>query len=59
MTHEWQRSSYCAEGNSCVYAAPTQGNRVLVAESATSGTVVVATAAAWAAFLGAVKARRL
>ncbi|MGW0391577.1 DUF397 domain-containing protein [Streptomyces sp. NPDC003042] len=54
--HTWQRSSYCAEGNSCVYVTPGGDDHVLVAESATPGTVIVTTAAAWGALVEALKA---
>ncbi|MFD7258103.1 DUF397 domain-containing protein [Streptomyces sp. NPDC059874] len=61
MTDDWQRSSYCAEGNSCVCVAPGgTRNHVLVAESADPGTRVLrVSVAAWAALLDGVKARRL
>ncbi|MER5811910.1 DUF397 domain-containing protein [Streptomyces sp. NPDC002033] len=51
---DWQRSSYCAEGSSCVYVAPGERGQVLIAESPRPGTVLTASTAAWAAFLGAV-----
>ncbi|MGW0364248.1 DUF397 domain-containing protein [Streptomyces sp. NPDC002990] len=62
--YDWQRSSYCAEGNSCVYIATAPGDgragHVLVAESGDPGGRVLRVAAhAWAALLDGVKARRV
>ncbi|MER5869869.1 DUF397 domain-containing protein [Streptomyces sp. NPDC002044] len=64
MTEEWQRSSHCAEGNSCVYVATAPGSTgyVLVAGSPGDGPadrVVRVGDAAWTALLDAVKGRQL
>lgn len=48
---DWQRSSYCAEGSSCVYIARGHEGRVLVAESPEPGTVLSVSPVAWAVFL--------
>ncbi|MFJ7158100.1 DUF397 domain-containing protein [Streptomyces sp. NPDC101118] len=55
----WQKSSYCAQGEACVYVAhgPT-GTRV--AQRADGGGPVVAVdSGAWAAFIQAVRAADL
>ncbi|MFD3806148.1 DUF397 domain-containing protein [Streptomyces sp. NPDC058619] len=67
MTEEWQRSTHCAEGNSCVYVAiaPDSPGHVLVAGSPGSprggppARVVRVGAAAWGALLDAVRSRQL
>ncbi|MEU8462769.1 DUF397 domain-containing protein [Streptomyces sp. NPDC029003] len=48
---DWQRSSHCAEGNSCVYVARRHAHRVLVSDSPAPGTVVALSSAAWGVFL--------
>ena len=48
---DWQRSSYCAEGNSCVYVARSLEGRVLVGDSPEPEAVVAVSGAAWAVFL--------
>ncbi|MFG2979741.1 DUF397 domain-containing protein [Streptomyces sp. NPDC048258] len=57
--YQWQRSSRCASGDSCVYVTTAPGDCVLVAESPAPTRVLRTTPAAWAALLGAVRARRL
>ncbi|MEU2833623.1 DUF397 domain-containing protein [Streptomyces lavendulae] len=52
---EWQRSSFCAEGDSCVYVARPHEDRVLIADSPAPRTTLALSPAAWAAFLGAVR----
>ncbi|MFD3682645.1 DUF397 domain-containing protein [Streptomyces sp. NPDC058613] len=73
MTEEWQRSSHCAEGNSCVYVAAATGTApgstgpgfVLVTGSpggpggGPAARVVRVGDAAWTALLDAVKGRQL
>lgn len=67
MTEEWQRSTHCAEGNSCVYVATAPGSpaQVLVAGSPEGpgggppDRVVRVGAAAWGALLDAVRSRQL
>ncbi|MEU5810111.1 MULTISPECIES: DUF397 domain-containing protein [unclassified Streptomyces] len=52
----WQKSSYCGEGEACVYVLATPGHLVRVADRADPAHLVLATTqAAWADFLDAVK----
>ncbi|MEV0415345.1 DUF397 domain-containing protein [Streptomyces sp. NPDC050448] len=54
----WQRSTYCGEGDACVYVSAAPGHLVRVADRADPAHLVLATTqAAWADFLDAVKAR--
>ncbi|MFB0632938.1 DUF397 domain-containing protein [Streptomyces sp. AB3(2024)] len=52
---DWQRSSYCAEGSSCVYVATAHEGQVLIADSPAPRTTLTLSPAAWAVFLGAVR----
>lgn len=53
---EWRKSSYCGEGEACVYVAAAPGTLVRVADRADPAHLVMATThAAWADFVGAVK----
>ncbi|MWA12091.1 DUF397 domain-containing protein [Streptomyces sp. BA2] len=49
----WQKSSYCAQGNSCVHvAAPRPGTTIHITESADpTGAILTAQPAAFAALL--------
>ncbi|MET9958928.1 DUF397 domain-containing protein [Streptomyces sp. NPDC006326] len=52
----WRKSSYCGEGEACVYVAAAPGHLVRVADRADPAHLVLATTqAAWTAFLDAVK----
>lgn len=52
----WQRSSYCAQGNSCVHvAAPAPGAVCLTESGDPTGAILRTTPAAWAALVRAVK----
>ncbi|MGX1671212.1 DUF397 domain-containing protein [Streptomyces sp. NPDC055400] len=52
----WQKSSYCAQGNSCVHIAADQDGAVLLTESADpAGAVLTATPAAFAALVRRVR----
>ncbi|MFJ8011565.1 DUF397 domain-containing protein [Streptomyces sp. NPDC096339] len=52
----WQKSSFCGEGDTCVYVSATPGSLVRVADRADPAHLVLATTqAAWADFLRAVK----
>ncbi|MFB6780341.1 DUF397 domain-containing protein [Streptomyces sp. NPDC002596] len=52
----WQKSSYCAQGNSCVHVA-AHDNTVNVTESSDpTGAILRTTPTAWAALLRSVKA---
>ncbi|MEV0529829.1 DUF397 domain-containing protein [Streptomyces sp. NPDC050439] len=53
LTHSWQKSSYCQEGDACVHvaAAPT-GTVIQLTESADpTGAILTARPAAFAALL--------
>ncbi|MEV7543037.1 MULTISPECIES: DUF397 domain-containing protein [unclassified Streptomyces] len=53
---EWRKSSYCGEGEACVYVAAAPGTLVRVADRADPAHLVMATThAAWADFVEAVK----
>ncbi|MGO4461016.1 DUF397 domain-containing protein [Streptomyces sp. M-16] len=52
---DWQRSSFCAEGDSCVYVARAHEDRVLIADSPAPRTTLALSPAAWTTFLGAVR----
>ncbi|MEU8779265.1 DUF397 domain-containing protein [Streptomyces sp. NPDC048606] len=53
---EWRKSSYCGEGDACVYVAAAPGTLVRVADRADPAHLVMATTHdAWAAFVAAVK----
>ncbi|MFI6062583.1 DUF397 domain-containing protein [Streptomyces sp. NPDC051286] len=56
MPHsQWQKSSYCGQGESCVHVA-TQDNTVNVTESSDpTGAILRTTPTAWAALLRSVK----
>ncbi|MEU0835580.1 DUF397 domain-containing protein [Streptomyces sp. NPDC005969] len=52
----WQKSSYCAQGNSCVHVA-AHGNTVNVTESSDpTAAILHTTPTAWAALLRSLKA---
>ncbi|MFI5621018.1 DUF397 domain-containing protein [Streptomyces sp. NPDC051567] len=52
----WQKSSFCGEGDACVYVAAAPGTLVRVADRADPAHLVLATThAAWSAFVHSVK----
>ncbi|AXE22358.1 MULTISPECIES: DUF397 domain-containing protein [Streptomyces] len=52
----WQKSSYCGDGDACVYVSAAPGHLVRVADLSDPAHLVLATTqAAWADFLRAVK----
>ncbi|MFH8518784.1 DUF397 domain-containing protein [Streptomyces gelaticus] len=52
----WQKSSYCAQGNSCVHVAALSPGTVGLTESADpAGAVLRTTPDAWAAFVRTLK----
>ncbi|MCC0096803.1 MULTISPECIES: DUF397 domain-containing protein [Streptomyces] len=54
---DWQKSTYCGEGDNCVYVSAAPGHLVRVADRADPAHLVLATTqSAWADFLDAVKA---
>ncbi|MFI5806637.1 DUF397 domain-containing protein [Streptomyces sp. NPDC051561] len=53
--HDWQKSSYCAQGNSCVHVADTPGAVHLTESGDPSGAIVTTTPTAFAALTHALK----
>ncbi|MFF3216157.1 DUF397 domain-containing protein [Streptomyces sp. NPDC002886] len=52
----WQKSSFCGEGDNCVYVSAAPGTLVRVADRADPAHLVLATTqAAWTDFLRVVK----
>ncbi|MEW2412709.1 DUF397 domain-containing protein [Streptomyces sp. NPDC046866] len=52
----WKKSSYCLEGDACVYVAAAPGHLVRVADRADPAHLILATTqTAWTDFLEAVK----
>ncbi|MER6101887.1 DUF397 domain-containing protein [Streptomyces sp. NPDC001832] len=55
----WQKSSYCAQGNSCVHiAAPVPGTVCLTESGDLTGAILRTTPAAWAALVRTLKESR-
>ena len=54
-TLAWQKSSYCAQGNSCVHVATHQGSVNLTESSDPTGAILRTTPTAWAALVRTVK----
>ncbi|MEU6991740.1 DUF397 domain-containing protein [Streptomyces sp. NPDC046465] len=56
MNRDWQKSSYCAQGNSCVHVAATASRTVELTESSDpSGAILTAAPAAFAALIRGAK----
>ncbi|MBC9728110.1 DUF397 domain-containing protein [Streptomyces sp. TRM68367] len=55
MTVDWQKSSYCSEGNSCIHIATTRETIRLTESNDPSGAILTATPAAFDALLTALK----
>ncbi|MEU5657432.1 DUF397 domain-containing protein [Streptomyces sp. NPDC047737] len=54
-TSDWQKSSYCAQGEACMHVAADQGAIALTESSDPSGAILRTDPSAWAALLRAVK----
>jgi hypothetical protein len=54
-THDWQKSSYCAQGDPCVHVAASDGDVELTESSDATGAILRTTPDARAAFLRTVK----
>ncbi|MEU0135031.1 DUF397 domain-containing protein [Streptomyces sp. NPDC006296] len=54
-TLAWQKSSYCAQGNSCVHVAADHGSVALTESGDPDGAILRTSPAAWAALLRTVK----
>lgn len=50
-THDWQKSSYCAQGDSCVHVSSGAGAVKLTESSDPSEAILHTTPATWATFL--------
>ncbi|MEE1737324.1 DUF397 domain-containing protein [Streptomyces sp. BE147] len=54
----WQKSSYCAQGDSCIHIATAPGGTIGLTETGDPGGAVLRTTPpAWAALVRAVKER--
>ncbi|WP_328888268.1 DUF397 domain-containing protein [Streptomyces sp. NBC_00316] len=51
----WQKSSYCAQGNSCVHVAAHHGTINVTESGDPSGAILRTTPTAWAALIQTVK----
>lgn len=51
----WQKSSYCAQGNSCIHVAADQGSVALTESGDPGGAILRTTPAALAALIRTVK----
>ncbi|MEV7403602.1 DUF397 domain-containing protein [Streptomyces sp. NPDC091267] len=58
-THHWQKSSYCAQGNSCVHVATHNGTVKLTESGDPGGAILRTTPAALDALLRTLKEGRL
>ncbi|MFC9845768.1 DUF397 domain-containing protein [Streptomyces sp. NPDC060223] len=54
-THDWQKSSYCQEGDACVHVAATAETVRLTESSDPAGVILSAHADAFAALLRALQ----
>jgi Domain of unknown function (DUF397) len=52
----WQKSSYCAQGEACLHVTTTSERTVILTESSDpTGSILSTTPATWAAFVRSVK----
>ncbi|MEV1064756.1 DUF397 domain-containing protein [Streptomyces sp. NPDC050263] len=54
-TLSWQKSSYCAQGNSCIHIATTPHTIHLTESADPSGAILMATPATFASLLSTLK----
>ncbi|MFD9772916.1 DUF397 domain-containing protein [[Kitasatospora] papulosa] len=54
-TFEWQKSSYCAQGEACVHVAADHVSVALTESGDPSGAILRTSPAAWAALIRTVK----
>ncbi len=54
-TPTWQRSSYCAQGEACIYVTTDHGAVHLTETGDPTGAILRATPSAWAALIRTVK----
>ncbi|MEU9618378.1 DUF397 domain-containing protein [Streptomyces sp. NPDC098085] len=55
----WQKSSYCAQGDSCMHVAARDSTVELTESDDPSGAILRTTPAAWAALVRTVKENRV
>ncbi|MFE5089815.1 DUF397 domain-containing protein [Streptomyces sp. NPDC056638] len=55
----WQKSSYCAQGDSCLHVATRDSTVGLTESGDPTGAILQTTPAAWAALVRAVKENRV
>ncbi|MEU9458727.1 DUF397 domain-containing protein [Streptomyces sp. NPDC058322] len=56
LSPAWQKSSYCAQGNSCVHvAAPAPGTVALTESADPTGAILRTTPRVWAALVRTLK----
>ncbi|MGW4228439.1 DUF397 domain-containing protein [Streptomyces sp. NPDC004980] len=54
-SYQWQKSSYCGQGESCVHVAARHGAVHVTESSDPTGAIIHTTPAAWAALVRSVK----
>ncbi|MFJ8754049.1 DUF397 domain-containing protein [Streptomyces sp. NPDC102441] len=54
-TPDWQKSSYCAQGEACIHIAADQGSVALTESSDPSGATLRTSPTAWAALIRTVR----
>ncbi|MEU8709361.1 DUF397 domain-containing protein [Streptomyces sp. NPDC048565] len=52
---DWQKSSYCAQGNSCIHIAADHGSVALTESGDPTGAILRTSPSAWAALIRTVK----
>ncbi|WP_307125781.1 DUF397 domain-containing protein [Streptomyces sp. B1I3] len=52
---DWQKSSYCAQGEACVHVGSSPGTVALTESSDPTGAILRTTPTAWAALIRSVK----
>ncbi|AVZ73888.1 DUF397 domain-containing protein [Streptomyces lunaelactis] len=57
-TLDWQKSSYCGEGDACLNVAASRGSVKLTESSDPDGAILHTTPATWSALLRALKENR-
>ncbi|WP_079106271.1 DUF397 domain-containing protein [Streptomyces hygroscopicus] len=58
-THQWQKSSYSAQGNACLYVSAPDNATIRLRESDEPDTILTTTPTALAALIRSAKAGRL
>lgn len=58
-TLDWQKSSYCGEGDACLNIAAHRGSVKLTESSDSGGAILTTTPAIWSVLLHALKENRV